>query len=233
MRLLAESVVVVASILLAFGIDAWWNELSERELRSATLEGLIADFEGMDRPASGILRRNQKLVASHDLLISLLREGSATGGVALVPDTLLIAAYNIPTYNPPRTSVEMALASGRLTDLDDEPLRRLLALWLQVLDDTAEDDAWVSDIVQREILPLLASTPGLPEVLPSIDDWRRGSVPDSVAHLARPVAATDELMGLLAVRRELTRQVVRGISQLIDIQQDVTAALEASAEGAR
>ncbi len=45
-RLLAEGVVIVVSILLAFSVDAWWGSRQEREQEGAYLRQLIEDLEG-------------------------------------------------------------------------------------------------------------------------------------------------------------------------------------------
>lgn len=43
-RVVIEGLVIVTSILLAFGIDAWWDRLQEERAFSRTLEGLEAAF---------------------------------------------------------------------------------------------------------------------------------------------------------------------------------------------
>lgn len=45
-RLIAEGLVIVLSILLAFGIDAWWDSSREREREHAYLRQLANDLEG-------------------------------------------------------------------------------------------------------------------------------------------------------------------------------------------
>jgi len=44
-RILAEGVVIVVSILLAFAIDAWWDETRERGREKTVLAGLRSEFE--------------------------------------------------------------------------------------------------------------------------------------------------------------------------------------------
>lgn len=51
-----EGIVIVGSILLAFGIDAWWDSRHEASRRAAVIEGLRSDFatarEDLDRVAA-------------------------------------------------------------------------------------------------------------------------------------------------------------------------------------
>lgn len=48
-RVLIEAVVIVGSILLAFGIDAWWDARNEAVRRLAGVEGLRSDFQAARR----------------------------------------------------------------------------------------------------------------------------------------------------------------------------------------
>ncbi len=225
-----EAVVVVGSILMAFGIQAWWDGRSDRDLRAATLQGLLADFVSVDTIVSSLVTQNQKIVASHSLLISELRGRSGAPPV-MISDTLLIAAFSSPTYNPPRTAVEMALGTGRLAELEDEPLRRLLAQWLQELDDTVEDELAAIKVVENKLVPFLASIHGFVDVLPHTRDWGFGELSDSVARSTRLVEPSDEFIGLLAVRMAHTRQVVRELSRVAETQREIVDLLGAAMTG--
>ncbi len=44
LRVFVEGVVIVASILLAFGIEAWWEGVQERQEEQEALRGLASDF---------------------------------------------------------------------------------------------------------------------------------------------------------------------------------------------
>ena len=46
LRVFVEGVVIVGSILLAFGIDAWWDERQDRAVEQALLTGLVEDLRG-------------------------------------------------------------------------------------------------------------------------------------------------------------------------------------------
>ena len=45
LRIITEGVAIVASILLAFAIDAWWQRRAELEQANALVVSLYADFE--------------------------------------------------------------------------------------------------------------------------------------------------------------------------------------------
>ena len=62
LRVFVEGVVIVASILLAFGLQAWWEGVQEREEERATLERLAAEFGVVDS-VLGQWQANHKGVA--------------------------------------------------------------------------------------------------------------------------------------------------------------------------
>jgi len=44
-RLLVEGLVIVVSILLAFAIDAWWEDRQEAEVARLQIERVVAELE--------------------------------------------------------------------------------------------------------------------------------------------------------------------------------------------
>ena len=44
-RLVAEGLVVIASILIAFALDAWWDRQAERRVEEAHLHALRSDYQ--------------------------------------------------------------------------------------------------------------------------------------------------------------------------------------------
>ena len=217
-RIGVEAAAVVGSILLAFSIQAWWDGRADLELRRATLEGLLADFEAAEPYATALLGAHRGVLSGNAALVARLRAGGGAPSVR-VADTLLLAALGNPTYNPPRASVELALATGRLVELEDEPIRRLLAQWLQNLDDTAEDELYATQVVEARIVPMLSSVEGIDEVLPHGPAWTFGRLPDTVARSSHVVTRSDLLIGLLAVRMSHTQRAITGMIGLVDLQQ--------------
>ncbi len=98
LRIFVEGVVIVLSILLAFGIDAWWDELGDRRSERETLVRLQGEFE-----------RNRTLIESgsgqfRDVAAasqSLYEMAEASGGTAVpVRDSLLLVAISTSTFDP-------------------------------------------------------------------------------------------------------------------------------------
>ena len=66
-RVLVEGAVIVVSILMAFGIDAWWTETQERAEEQVLLSGLIEDLrqDSMDYAQVAAQHHTRVLAASY------------------------------------------------------------------------------------------------------------------------------------------------------------------------
>ena len=93
LRVFVEGVVIVGSILLAFGIDAWWDGVQERRLELEYAERLKDDLAG------DTLRFSEIRVA-FDTKADVLRELLGAEGTPSVRDAdAMMARLNFSTYN--------------------------------------------------------------------------------------------------------------------------------------
>lgn len=154
-RVVAEALVIVFSILLAFGIEAWWNERGERVAEAEALEGLRDDFvENLGRLASVISEHAEVRDASVRVL-------SMTGPEAdqiesdLVMDTLVMALIAYPKVFPVTATYDALIASGRIELLESATLRRELARWQTVIADLREEERDAFRQMDQRLLPFL------------------------------------------------------------------------------
>ena len=100
LRVFVEGVVIVGSILLAFGIDAWWSQRGERQAEVEALHGLRDDFvESQGRLASAMSEHLDVRDASVRLLAMTAPDASQTVS-DLVMDTLVMALIAGPKVLP-------------------------------------------------------------------------------------------------------------------------------------
>ncbi len=59
LRVFVEGVVIVGSILLAFGLQAWWDERDERRAERIYLEQLRADLVGAEEQLAAAARHKR------------------------------------------------------------------------------------------------------------------------------------------------------------------------------
>ena len=104
-RILIEGVVIVASILLAFGIQAWWERLGDAQQREAILAGLASDFALAATDLERVMEAQRFSYAATEKLVQLTsgRDVSPDRGSQI--DSLLTEAFAAqPSTHPSEPS---------------------------------------------------------------------------------------------------------------------------------
>ena len=121
-RALVEGVVIVGSILLAFGIDAWWGALDEAAQRTAVIEGLRSDFEAarvdLDRVAAFHIEGRMATAE----LMRMGAGGPLSEASSSRVDSLFAGVTLVASFDPPLGTLEALISSGDLDLLDDPAL---------------------------------------------------------------------------------------------------------------
>jgi hypothetical protein len=94
-RVLLEGMVIVVSILLAFGIDAWWDRARNHDLRSAYLTALKDEFESAAAEMSDQIGDHRSQLARIEGLLAGLAEGVPEDSI--LP---LLNGWGTYVYNP-------------------------------------------------------------------------------------------------------------------------------------
>lgn len=150
-RALVEGVVIVGSILLAFGVDAWWDGVQDRSEEALILRALETEFaENLDafRAIHGV---HLKSASELEYLIDLMSSKS-DGEIIQVADTLLRPLISFRTADPATGTLNTLLASGRIDLIQNQALQQALAGWPAALEDTAEDERLVRDVVHGQLI---------------------------------------------------------------------------------
>ncbi len=154
-RVVAEGFVIVLSILLAFGIEAWWSERGERDAEAEALQGLRDDFvESLERLASAKSEHIEIRDASVRLLAMTGPDADPTVS-DLVMDTLVMALIGGPKVFPVTATYDALIASGRIELLESAALRRELARWSTAIADLREEEQEAFDQMDQRLLPFL------------------------------------------------------------------------------
>jgi len=154
-RLIAEGAVIVGSILLAFAIDAWWDERSDDAQEAALLTGLAEDFQA----ASDDLERVRAMHGAKSSAAAQLLSWAESGG----PDDSQLDQVEIaigkmfahPTFDPAMGTVQTILGSGRLDLLGNRELVGELTRWSAVVDDLSEDEENANRHLYQSLVPFL------------------------------------------------------------------------------
>ena len=195
-RLSIEAGAIVLSILLAFAIDASWDERQERLEERGILEALQRDF----------LRNQQALIQVvalhevHEERVSRLGRMSREGVLALSPDSVgaFVASLAAPaTFDPERGTVDALIGAGKLGLLRDPNLREALTRFLNAMEDAREDAFYLQQFAVRVWETSVRY--GGPWDVP-IDVRRQGRLgflPEPSAATLANIHSDPELMGLI------------------------------------
>ena len=196
-RILVEATAIVASILLAFAIDAWWQDRTERivevQYLHALREDLLTSLNILDRREA--LQRRQ---------VEYLEALLSTNGDTPYSDELRLwiddGLFNVGTYQPQISALQDLESSGQTRIIRNPDLRRMLAALRQRIDDMAVVNRDFQLSQQMLIDPFLVDNLNLAKLM--LD-----RVPDSEANLA--VLGTSKFQSRVAFKISLRGEVSR------------------------
>lgn len=172
-RLLAESVIIVLSILLAFGIDAWWQGRAERAKEEAALVGLARDFAGHRETLRFQVEAYESRLEAAERLLTALGPRAEGEGAATV--TALATVGFVSPVRFQGGTLETLMGTDGLAILRDDSLRVALTRWRQTTTDleginefvTTESRYLLDYLRTRYPLQDLDRTAGMVDVPPS------------------------------------------------------------------
>jgi hypothetical protein len=137
--MLAEGTAIVVSILLAFGVQAWWEE--QREARE--LEGMLALL------SSEVARNIEVLevaLDAHRELSAAIELSRQTGSWKGLPNNPF---FPVAVFNPDDGAFEALIASGLIGQIEDLELRVLISSLPGLIADLAEKESRA--VARREL----------------------------------------------------------------------------------
>jgi hypothetical protein len=127
-RFFVESFVIVASILMAFALNAWWDHKKSANQAQDQLKTLRAEFSENQDDLAHVRRQ---LESMKNAVASLLPHisPSATPLVLDSISALMDLSFRLGTVEMRSGSVQALLASGQLAEIEDPELKSLIASW--------------------------------------------------------------------------------------------------------
>jgi hypothetical protein len=204
-RVAVEGVVIVGSILLAFGIDALWEALRERDEARSAVVALTSDFEAAERGLDRFRGGTERTIIAIDSVADLLRDRA---GPVEVPARLLAWVVRTPTLSPPTGALDALLNSGRLTQLNAPELERALAAWPSRSSMLGSRAELALGFVTDQLLPTLGRNTDIEPII-AYRSWQQTRPGDGAPPEARVMlAATDEVRNVLYARRYHTVELI-------------------------
>ena len=207
-RVLVEGVVIVGSILLAFAIQAWWDDQNEQDAVETGLSVVVLEVEEELVELEDAIVTNLSRVSLFEEFLSLTPAELR----ALSEDSLDIISAS---FLPPRTidgggsALSSLLAGGSLSLIPDPKVRYALVEWGRVSDEIDEDYTISASVALR--LQELAAARGL--FFANSSYLRGEAYPGALSMSAAMSALRDdeEFVGVLA---QLAREYVFFVDEL-------------------
>jgi len=145
-RFLAEGVVIVASILLAFGIDAAWDVRRERQAEAQLLWALLAEIDVNDAELAHGSAQGASARSAQSKLIDLIGPQSGTLSVDSL-GALLRTSLSFGIVEIESTALDAVLAGTAPSTPSRTDLLRLLRLYRTELEDHRLEDRrqWIDN----------------------------------------------------------------------------------------
>jgi hypothetical protein len=230
LRVIVEGTVIVGSILLAFALDAWWDDRN----REAELRDQLSVVAGEMQSASEAL---QRALNAHDMNADLAEHlTSALGQVAdgsevVVSDTLIGPLLPQVTADVTTGSLDAFIAAGGLELVEDADIRRQLLDWPTRVQDLLDDETYLRNFAAADLASYLranaavanAELRSIPYLMsrfaggPQVDPDLLGTV---------TLRREQQLMNLLAARESGERGMRYGLAEMLDQAARIVAALE-------
>jgi hypothetical protein len=198
-RLLIEGAAIVISILLAFALDAMWEERQLRQWETSQLAALSVDMAENLASLDAIVKAHGNSARNSESMLSLLG-GVAVGDSVIIPNAFLVSLISWRTADISTGSLDALLASGKLGDIENAEIRKALASWPSRVLDAQEDENLARDFVEYVLTEKLAGQGVIAAAYSSrstpadLDDTSR-SRGETV------VTVTPELIDFVTVRR--------------------------------
>jgi hypothetical protein len=222
-RILIEGVAIVASILVAFAIDAWWENRQETDSEIRSLARVSAELEANSERIQNKLQTIESSIEATSTFISWMGPQPASVGRAVLVeqwDNL----YGIGFFALQRSATREYLATGHMDMSDTAEVRQAISDWHS--SSTALEDQYerlrvahanISNYLQ-DAMPILHMSSGN-DVM---SDHPISRFPfDQAAFLADP--RLESRLAMFLIRMEFVSEQA---ADLKDVQRELVASIE-------
>lgn len=143
-RLSVEAAAIVASILLAFAIDAWWDGVQGSRQQKILVAALKLDFETTQTRLETSIEYADSLITRTDQFLH-----DANSGELIPIDSLRHlggGAFKKIDFEPALSAYEGAVATGKLGLIESPKLSQAVTQFIQALDSYVLHDRITADI---------------------------------------------------------------------------------------
>lgn len=224
---LLEGLGVLAGILLAFAIDAAWDDRQERLRESGYLEALQAE-----------LATNRERFQEYKVLLQLSRDGDAYALENVVFAEAGVTRSDIVEMTqrsagsfltlPERAALADILSSGGIAFIEDPAVRRLISRYSDVLDQQMATQRDLIELWRGRMAAYYETHASLYDMVGGVE-WYGGGLPLDLGSFEVDVDAfvdNREFANLLVHRSILIRLAAEATDRVLDVSAMLSATLD-------
>jgi len=200
-RIVLEGGVIVVSILLAFGIDAAWEEYKERREEQEILSALKFEYEKNLESIREVIAFHERARDQIDKMVVRTEEQIRSLEPKILSEFIL-GMCNPWSFDAILGTTDALISSGKLDILEDPELRIALTTFINLVQDATEDSDFMGWDAQRVWVAEIDA--GGPWTDPATEVGLKGDaigapryLPSATADDVLRVIADQKLMGLI------------------------------------
>lgn len=230
LRVFVEGATIVGSILLAFALDAWWDNRNRVDELRDQLEVVAREVESArDALQRALDAHNMNAHLAEHLTSALGRVGE--GSEVMVSDTLVGPLLPQVTADVTTGSLDAFIAAGGLDLIEDADIRRHVLDWPTRIQDLLDDEIYLRNFAAADLASYLRANFAIANAELRSIPWlmgRFGVGPRVDPALLGTVTLRREqqLINLLAARESGERGMLNGLVEVLDQADRIVAALE-------
>jgi len=151
----AEIVIVVVGILIAFGLDSWWDSRKQVEWEYGQLELLRDEAQSNIEHIESVIEAHERTVADVGVILGFATQ-EPFGELAEFKNGVVSSLIQWRTSELSMGALDALLASGELGKLKNPELRASLAAWKSIALDAQEKENLARDFVEYVLTPALS-----------------------------------------------------------------------------
>lgn len=220
-RLAIEAAAIVASILLAFAIDAWWEERGDRQAEVVLLERLRTDFNAI-RAALAVVEEEHRAASEACLFFMNVAAGETLPTTPEVDRMVALVFLASRTFNPGSGAVAAFNDSNSSRLIRNQLLADKILAWPGLVEELQEEEANLQKGVAERWTPYLASRTSLGPYVAVMGEPMR-VMPDRVATPAdrQPLAVDADFLNHVLDRFKWQQVALRDLEPVRVALEDI------------
>lgn len=218
-KITIEATVIVGSILLAFAIDAWWEERLDRREEQIALSRLHAEFQS----STSRLGSSEVRLSAATEILNLFQSHQDQEIPLSIPNSLIVAMLGVPTFDRVTPVLDGLIQSGNLSLIQSQEVLSSIAIWQRDIIQLSESQQDARRTTLEILIPALSARGNLSKPL-SIHPNRAASSEPVTGESS--ILIDNEIIGLVADRIRNIKGTIRAVEILRSSTQDVITAIE-------